>query len=346
MAAPLNVALLGCGALAEILARRVYPQVTQSIRITAAVDISRERANAVGKLLGAPGFSTLRDAADSVPLDAVDVRLPHHLHLQGAELAAELGLPFLIEKPMAHSFQEASKIAALADQVDGPCGVSENYGFLEPVRAAADLLRTDAIGQLLAVQSTRVFELAEQWRRDGWRVTSRGPAGVLVDQATHVARMLRTVVGEIAEVHAYSTAHRDGFSNNDSAVVACRFASGHIGTQLYCWACPTPAAPEHIAELSLYGAAGSISVYISYNGEGGGALLQRPGATDEWHGSGTNYYDSLARTLEEWADAVVAGREPTCSISEGLTDVAVLQAIKDSQATGTPARVAPVRARC
>lgn len=75
-------------------------------------------------------------------------------------------------------------------------------------------------------------------------------------------------------------------------------------------------------------------------------MLQRPGAADEWHGAGTNYYDSLARTLEDWADAVMTGREPACSISEGLADVAVLQALKDSQATGKPARVAPLRARC
>lgn len=344
MAGPLSVALVGCGALAEILADRVYPQVAESVRITAAVDVSRERAEAVGKLLGVPGFSTLRDAAASVPVEAVDVRLPHHLHLLGAELASELGLPFLVEKPMADSLAQAREIASLAERVGRPCGVSENYGFLEPVRAAARLLRAGAIGELLAVQSTRVFELAEHWRRGGWRVAFGGPAGVLVDQATHVSRMLRTVVGEITEVHAYSSAHRDGFSNDDSAAVACRFASGHIGTQLYCWACPTPAAPEHIAELSLYGTDGSAGVYVSYDGDGGGALLRRPGAADEWHGDGTNYYDSLARTLEEWADAVRTDQEPACSISEGLADVAVLQAIKDSQATGAPARVAPLGA--
>lgn len=344
MTAPLNVALLGCGALADILARRVYPQVTQSIRITAAVDVSRERADAVGKLLGVRGFSTLRDAAASVPIDAVDVRLPHHLHLKGAELASALHLPFLVEKPMADSSADALQIAALAEQVGGSCGVSENYGFLESVHAAARLLRAGAIGELLAVQSTRVFELGEHWRRDGWRIGSGGPAGVLIDQATHVARMLRTVVGEIAEVHTYSGAHREGFSNEDSAVVTCRFASGHVGTQLYCWACPTPAAPEHIAELWLYGIAGSIAVYVCYDGEGGGALLQRPGAADEWHGGGTNYYDSLARTLEDWANAVTTGREPACSISEGLADVAVLQAIKDSQAISAPAPVARLSA--
>jgi predicted dehydrogenase len=336
VAGRLRVALLGCGTLAEILADRVYPQTAETVEVVAAVDLREDRARAIGSRLGSRAFTSLRDAAAAVELDAVDVRLPHHLHLEGARLAAEQALPFLIEKPMAPTLEEAREIAALAERVRGPCGVSENYGFLEPVVAARDLLRSGAIGELLAVQSTRVFELGAEWRRDGWRLAAGGPSGVLIDQAPHVARLLRTVVGEIAEVHAYVPA---GAGPEDAAVVACRFESGQIGTQLYCWACPTPAAPEGIPELSLYGSEGSLSVYVRYTGTGGGALLQRPGNPDQWHGGGTNYYDSLARCLEDWATSVLSGDGPVCSIAEGLADTAVMSAIRGSAATGEPARV-------
>lgn len=338
MAGRLRVALLGCGTLASILTERVYPKAAELVEIVAAVDVREERAQAMGSGLGAPAFISLRDAAADVDFDAVDVRLPHHLHLQGARLAAELGLPFLIEKPMAPTLEEAREIAALArgDDVRGPSGVSENYGFLEPVVAARELLRAGAIGDLLAVQATRVFELGAEWRRDGWRLSADGPSGVVIDQATHVARLLRTVVGEISEVHACVP---PGAGPEDSAAVVCRFESGQIGTQLYCWDCPSPAAPEGIPELALYGSAGSIAVHVSYKGVGGGALLQRPGLPDEWHGGGTNYYDSLARCLEDWAAAVLSGGEPGCSIAEGLADTAVMAAIRGSAATGEPMSV-------
>jgi predicted dehydrogenase len=343
MAAPLRIALLGCGALAEILAEQVYPSVIDSVKVVAAIDIAPERAKAVGGTLGAPGFSTLREAVAAVEIDGVDVRLPHQLHVQGAEWSAELALPFLIEKPMASSLAEAKGIAALAQGVSGVCGVSENYGFLEPVLAARTLLRSGAIGELLLVKSIRVFELGPHWRRDGWRVTSGPAEGVLIDQATHAIRMFRTVVGEIAEVHAYASSHREGFSSEDTAVVSCRFASGHIGVQLLCWACPDPAATR-IPELSLYGTAGSITVYTGYEGDGG-TLLRRPGAADEWHVRGTNYFDSLGRTLEDWADAVRAGREPACSIREGLADMAVMEAIQASRDQNAPIPVPQVGAR-
>jgi len=337
VAARVRLALLGCGALAEILAERVYPAARDLVEVAATVDLRRERAEELGRRLGAPAFGSLRDALAAVELDAVDVRLPHHLHLEGARRAAELGLPFLIEKPMAPSLDEAREIASLAAGVKGPCGVSENYGHLAPVLAARRLLRAGAIGELLALQATRVFELGPEWQRDGWRLAGSGASGVLIDQAPHVARLVRTVVGELAEVHAYAP---PGAQPEDSAVVLCRFESGAIGTQLYCWACPSPAAPEGIPELALYGSAGSIAVHVSYSGAGGGALLQRPGLPDEWHGGGMNYYDSLARTLEDWAQAVVSGGEPRCSIAEGLADIAVLSAIRESLETGRPAPVA------
>ena len=336
-AAPLRIALLGCGALAEILAEQVYPRVTDSVKVVAAIDIAPERATALGETLGVPSFSTLREAVAAVEIDGVDVRLPHHLHLKGAEWSVELGLPFLMEKPMASSLAEAQEIAALAEGVARPCGVSENYGFLEPARAARALLRSGAIGELLLVQSIRVFELSSDWRRDGWRVTSGPAAGVLIDQATHATRMLRTVVGEIAEVHAYASSHREGFSSEDSAVVSWRFASGHIGVTLLCWACPAPAATR-IPELSLYGSAGAITVHTGYEGDGG-ALLQRAGVADEWHAGGTNYFDSLGRTLEDWAAAVQAGREPACSVREGLADMAVMEAIQSSRERNVPVPV-------
>jgi predicted dehydrogenase len=340
MTMPIKAALLGCGALAEILAARVYPRVTDSVNVVAAVDVSLERARAVGDGLGAPAFSALADAAAAVELDAVDVRLPHHLHLEGARLAAARGLPFLIEKPMASSLEDARAIAELAERTGRGCGVSENYGHLEPVRAARDLFTAGAIGELLVAQATRVFELGAQWRRDGWRVTGGGPTGVVIDQATHVSRLLRTVIGEVVEVHAYASGHRGDFSAEDSAVVTCRMRSGRIATQLLTWACPTPAAPDRTPELTLYGSEGSISVYISYEGEGGGALLQRPRMKDEWHGTGTNYYDSLADVLRAWAKAVGDGAEPSCSISEGLADVAVMEAIRQSIHTGATVQVA------
>ena len=213
--------------------------------------------------------------------------------------------------------------------------------------AARELLAAGEIGTLLTVQATRVFELGREWRRDGWRLRAgdaRGAQGVIVDQATHMARLVRTVVGEPAQLFAFAAGRREGWAGPDSAAVACRFHSGVVGTLSLCWASPTPAAPDRTPELRLFGSAGSIDVFISYAGQGGGAVLQRIGTADSWHATGGKYYDSLGGVLVDWAEAVRAGREPVASMREGVRDAAVMAAIAQSAETGGPVDVDSIAA--
>jgi predicted dehydrogenase len=340
--APLRVALLGCGTLAEILAEHVYPAVREAVDVVAAVDIRSERAGAIADKLGARAHTSLEQACAGGDVEAVDIRLPHHLHLEGAQLAAREGLPFLVEKPLAERIDAALEIEAIARGIGPSCGVAENYAFLAPVIAARELLAMGEIGTLLTVQATRIFELGQEWRRDGWRLeagSSHGAEGVIVDQATHVARLVRTVVGEPSELHAFASGRREGWAGPDSAAVACRFQSGVVGTLTLCWASPTPAAPDRTPELRLFGSAGSIDVYVSYAGRGGGAVLQRVGAADAWHATGGNYYDSLGGVLVDWARAVRAGSEPVASMREGVRDAVVMAAISESAQSGQPVEV-------
>ena len=253
----------------------------------------------------------------------------------------------MVEKPLAERIDAALEIEAIAGSIGPSCGVAENYAFLAPVLAARELLAAGEIGTLLTVQATRVFELGREWRRDGWRLRAgeaRGAQGVIVDQATHMARLVRTVVGEPAQLYAFAAGRREGWAGPDSAAVACRFHSGVVGTLSLCWASPTPAAPDRTPELRLFGSAGSIDVFISYAGRGGGAVLQRIGTADSWHATGGNYYDSLGGVLVDWAEAVRAGREPVASMREGVRDAAVMAAIAQSAETGRPVDVATLAA--
>ena len=138
------------------------------------------------------------------------------------------GSPFLVEKPIAERIDAAREIEAIARSIGASCGVSENYAFLAPVIAARELLAMGEIGTLLTVQATRVFELGEAWRRDGWRLQAgeaSGAQGVIVDQATHVARLVRTVVGEPVALHAFAAGLREGWAGRGGG---SRFRRGRL----------------------------------------------------------------------------------------------------------------------
>ena len=147
--APLRIALLGCGTLAEILADQIYPSVREAVEVVAAIDVAARAGAAIADKLGARPYGSLAEACAAGDVEAVDIRLPHHLHLEGARLAAHAGLPFLVEKPLAERIDAALEIEAIARSIGPSCGVAENYAFLAPVIAARELLAAGQIGTLL-----------------------------------------------------------------------------------------------------------------------------------------------------------------------------------------------------
>lgn len=86
----LRVALVWCGAIAGIVSRRAYAARPDEVRIVAAVDVDADAARAIADRHGARAFRTLAEALAEVPVDAVDIRLPHHLHREGVLAAIDV----------------------------------------------------------------------------------------------------------------------------------------------------------------------------------------------------------------------------------------------------------------
>jgi len=337
MAEPLKIALLGCGRLSEILAERVFPRVREAVEVVAAIDVRRDRAERLAASLNVPAFESLEEALGTVPVEAVDIRLPHHLHLIGVEEATQLRRHVLVEKPMAMTVADCHTMSKLAADAGVTLAVGESHGFVEGVHVAKELIADGAIGPLLVLETARVFELGEPWRRDGWRTARGNAAGILAENSCHMSRMLRSVATDIDEVFAYARTGHPDWLGEDTAVVSLRFKDGLIGQQLYCWASPTSQAS--VPELSAYGSRGSIHVYIDYEGSSGGTVLRRPGVPDQWYATGTNYYDALAAVLVDFSQACRSGTTPIASASDGTYDVSVLEAIYASVRTGLPVKV-------
>jgi predicted dehydrogenase len=99
-----RLAIIGCGGMAGAHARR-FDRVLSRLQVVAAVDVVKERAQAVADLMpGARAVTDYRDVLDDA--DAVLIVLPHHLHHEvGMECIAR-GKHVLMEKPMANSERE------------------------------------------------------------------------------------------------------------------------------------------------------------------------------------------------------------------------------------------------
>src|SRR5205807_4669556 len=105
----------------------------------------------------------------------------------------------------------AGSIVTAARDAGVALAVAENYKFFEPAYAARRLVDEGAIGDLLVVRTHRIAKVAGIWARDGWRTDAELGGGVVLDQVTHFTNLLRTLVGEIVEVHAWTSSRAPGW---------------------------------------------------------------------------------------------------------------------------------------
>jgi UDP-N-acetyl-2-amino-2-deoxyglucuronate dehydrogenase len=317
---PLRVVLVGCGAIGDLVARHVYGALSEC-RVVAVADRVAARAGAVGELLGVPGFASLDDALAAVPADAADLRLPHDRHASALIEALDRDLHVVVEKPLATTAQDGRAMLDAVERSGRTVAVAENYPHLRAVRAAAEAIAAGRIGDLVALRSTRAYQLGGVWVRDGWRTGDGPAAGILLDQGTHHTSLLPCLGGDVMAVSA--TAGRSA----DTVLVTLRFATGVPAHSLYTWDTP-PVAAE--AEATAFGTGGRIDVRVDYDGSAGDATL----GTGESLAEGENYYDSHRSIVADFVAAIRDERPPVVGVDDALADLEVVLAAGESLRSG------------
>jgi predicted dehydrogenase len=337
--APVRVALVGCGAIGELVAQHVYANATgRGFRLVAAIDPQTERSQAVAGALGVPAYPSVQAAVDDgVVIDAADIRTPHAAHADTACDALRRGWHVLVEKPLATTLGDGERIRRAAATAGRVAAVAENYPHIRAVRAARDAIGAGTVGEVLTLRTTRAFTLDGVWLRDGWRRDAGPSAGLLLDQGTHHTSLLRCLGGPISQVSAVSSGAEEGRA--DTLLVTARFASGLAAQSLYSWTA-FPLAAE--AEGTVFGTGGRIEIRVDYDTDQGRAFLwdeDNPGG--KAISPAENYYDSHTSIVEDWVAAIRSGGAPQVTLDDGLADLAVvLAAGRSRQDGGQPVEIA------
>lgn len=107
---PLRLAVIGVGHLGRHHAR-ILSAIPEA-RLTAVVDIDKERAAEIAGASGATALTDFRDLLGRV--DGVVVAVPTELHAEIAVPFLELGTPVLVEKPMSRTLADADRMIVAA----------------------------------------------------------------------------------------------------------------------------------------------------------------------------------------------------------------------------------------
>ncbi|MFL5675001.1 MAG: Gfo/Idh/MocA family oxidoreductase [Chloroflexota bacterium] len=188
---------------------------------------SRATADAVTAQWGGTSYDELDRMIEAGRPDVVYVAVPPHRAVPVVERLVGSRIPFLTEKPLA---------ATDSDGVARVAAAIEESGLV--VAVGYHLRALDILGEVRARLAERPAQLVVARWLDStptpawWGRTAEG-GGQVIEQATHLYDLARTLVGEATVVGAASTRRPDADAAvdvADSTAAVLRFETGAIGS--------------------------------------------------------------------------------------------------------------------
>jgi predicted dehydrogenase len=106
--APYRLGIVGAGFMGSRIGARIAAGDIPRFELCGITDIDVGRARTLAAELGTAAFERFDQLVESGP-DAVYIATPDHLHREPCEAAAA-GVPFLVEKPLATTMEDAEAI--------------------------------------------------------------------------------------------------------------------------------------------------------------------------------------------------------------------------------------------
>jgi len=193
-------------------------------------------------------------------IDAVVISTPHAQHVAEGMLALQSGKHIFVEKPMATTVEDCDRMIEEADRRGLVIAISYVLRFRNnPVRVR-ELIARHAIGRILTVQISQLYQVATQLSPYSW-LNDPANVGNVIDGFPHTIDLLRWFTGaEVKTVSAFSRSFRPGHPQvEDTTTAVLEFSNGMICTASSSCALTAPYADQH-GHLRIVGSAGNVDL--------------------------------------------------------------------------------------
>jgi predicted dehydrogenase len=343
---PIRIAVIGAGAIGRRHIGVIRAHADFALAGIAEVNTDAARA----AFPDIPVEADAADLLDRVKPDAVIVASPNQLHLAHGALCAARGIPFILEKPVAHTVDAAAELSAIVRQAGVATLVGHHRRHHLQVIETRRLLAEGAIGTIIGVSgiwATRKpdpYFVAGPWRRQ----TGGGP--VLIN-LIHEIDLLRLYLGEIDTVSAVVSNRQRGFEVEDTAAMVLTFASGAIGTFLMSDAAVSPWTMEQgtgeVTDFPFSGASGYRFVGTAGALESPGMILWSQKASDpDWNkpivaqALLAGRRDPYPAQLDHFRDVVRGKAASIQTVDDASRTLVATLAVREAAAAGVTVRIA------
>lgn len=337
-AAPIGMALVGCGYWGPNLARNVSERPEMDLR--AICDRDPEQLQGVARRHPEARAVSEFDAVLCDPsVEAVIVATPPQTHYPLVKRALEAGKHVLVEKPLATELAHAYELADIAEEAGLVLMPGHTFIYSPAVNAVRDLVQDGTIGDVHFITSSRMN--LGKYQADG----------VVCDLAPHDLSILMYWLDQpILEVSASgSSVFERGV--HETAFLTLTFAGGTTANVQLSWL-----APRKMRQMIVVGSKRMVQYDDTASDEpirvydrgldvgpptnfGEHQLIYRSGDVVIPR---VEPAEPLRLELEDFARAIRTGSEPRSNVSLGIQIVAAVEMASASiRDNGTPLTLAP-----
>jgi len=339
----LRLAVIGAGAIGRTHIE--HAQTDPGFELAAIVD-SSEAARQLAANLRIPAFADAAAMLDAVRPHAVIVATPNATHADIGIQCLQAGAAVLVEKPIADTLEDATRLCEAAERAGLPLMVGHQRRHNIILRRAREIIDSGRLGRLVSASGMACFLKPDSYFEAEWR-RSKGGGPVLIN-LIHDIDLLRFLFGEIESVQASAASSVRGFEVEDTAAVLLRFTNGALATMTvsdttaspWNWDLATGEAPRFprfdVNTHFICGTHGALTLprleIWDYRNE---RAWTEPMTQERAMPKDENPYAEQLRHFH----AVIRGEEtPRCSGRDGLRTLQATLAVTEAARTGAVVR--------
>jgi D-xylose 1-dehydrogenase (NADP+, D-xylono-1,5-lactone-forming) len=305
--------------------RAVIPPIRASLQSELRAVASRDsvKAKEYAKEWHIPhAYGSYEELLADESIDVIYNPLPNHLHAEWSIRAAEAGKHVLCEKPLALSLDEIDRMMAAAKKHNVIITEAFMYKHHPQTLKVLDLIKQDAIGDLLLIKGAFTFNLD---RPDDVRWVPEWGGGSIWDVGCYPISFARLVANaDPMEVFGWQVIGSTGIDVVFSGQL--RFVSGLLA-QFDCGF----RAPYRTA-IEIVGTKGSIELGSPFKPAGGEWIkIKRGDSVDKVR---SPEYELYRGEIEDMEHVFFDGDAPRISLENSRGNVATILALLESARTG------------
>lgn len=276
-------------------------------------------------------FSSMETAfALASSFSGVVVCSPTKFHAEQVLAALERGLPVFLEKPVSLDAGSAAVLVEAVQRTRVPLLVGYTYHWWPPIIELKKRLEQGVIGNVLYVRGIMSAHLADwhPWERyqDFFMASKELGGGALLDES-HISDLMLWIFGMpdqvFAKVERLSLLEIETDDNVDAWLSYSSGVRAYVHLDLY--------GRPHERTITIKGDQGTLHWSFDPN-----RLRFSQSATEEW--IDTNYAFErnvmFVNAAEEFIKVITTGRSPSCTIRDGYAAMRLIEAMRESSATG------------